>query len=104
MATRISSGKLSRQLLKRLAAIRMHIQSVNRHLHVGLTDHIDQALDRFANVFVPLLRADSFHREIKAVDGEFQAAIQRIQSVASKYSQSIVRVATRISYTETNDR
>ena len=55
-----------------------------------LPDHIDQALDRFANVFVkPLLRADSFHREIKAVDSEFQAAIQRdaerCQQVFSKY-------------------
>ena len=55
-----------------------------------LLDHIDQALDRFANVFVkPLLRADSFHREIKAVDSEFQAAIQRdaerCQQVFSKY-------------------
>ena len=40
----------------------MHIQSVNRHFNMSvLPDHIDQALDRFANVFVkPLLRADSF--------------------------------------------
>ena len=70
--------------LERLAAW-MHSKGTD--IFVSLTDHIDQALDRFQMFFDPS-SSGFIHREIKAVDSEFQAAIQgykRCQQVFSKY-------------------
>ena len=59
-----------------------------------LPEHIDEALDRFANIFInPLLRPSTFRREINAVDSEFKAAIQsdaeRSQQIFSKYCSHV---------------
>jgi secreted Zn-dependent insulinase-like peptidase len=59
-----------------------------------LPEYINEALDRFANIFIhPLLRPSTFRREINAVDSEFKAAIQsdteRSQQIFSKFCSGV---------------
>ena len=62
-----------------------------------LPEKLDPALDHFASMFIePLLSPSCFHREINAVDSEFQSALHCDHERGQQIFASQCRVGTRI--------